>query len=171
MEAETEGKTLLETMGRTVFLSLAALLLMVSCGGGDRILLFSRSQTVDPDGWDKSEVLDFEVPVNDTASVCALLVNLRNRTDYPYRNLYLFVNVKAPDGREIADTLNYALADDSGKWTGAGGMFSKYRENTFYYRNNIVFPMSGTYTVSFRHGMREERLNGIASVGLILKHS
>ncbi|MDR2466433.1 MAG: gliding motility lipoprotein GldH [Prevotellaceae bacterium] len=165
---------MLETMGRTVFLSVAALLMAVSCvscGGGERESLFSRSQTVDPNGWRKDEVLDFEVPVNDTASVFAFMVNLRNRTDYAYKNLYLFVNVKAPDGREMCDTLNYALAYDSGEWTGAGGMFSKYRENTFYYRNNIVFPMLGTYTVSFRHGMREESLNGIASVGLILKHS
>ena len=157
-------------MTRTIIHSVAALLIFVSCDG-DGSLIFTRNQAVGPDGWSKSEVLEFEVPVSDTVSVCAFMVNLRNRTDYAYKNLYLFVNVKAPDGREITDTLNYALAYDSGEWTGGGGVFSKYRENTFFYRNNIVFPMIGIYTVSFRHGMREERLNGISSVGLILKHS
>jgi gliding motility-associated lipoprotein GldH len=80
------------------------------------------------------------------------------------------LNIKAPNGNTTTDTLNFNLAYDDGKWTGSGGLFSKYRENTFLYRKYVKFPEKGSYNINIRHGMRKDNLEGISSVGLILHY-
>jgi gliding motility-associated lipoprotein GldH len=109
--------------------------------------------------------------VEDTLTLYSLSIDLRNRTDYSFQNLYLFLNISAPNGNTTADTLNFTLAYDDGKWTGSGGLFSKFRENTFRYRRYIKFPQKGNYSVNIRHGMRKDDLEGIFSVGLTLNYS
>jgi gliding motility-associated lipoprotein GldH len=121
--------------------------------------------------WNKDTLLKFNIPVEDTVSLYSLSVYLRNRTDYSFQNLYLFLNTMAPNGNATTDTLNYILAHDDGSWTGSGGLFSKYRENTFLYRKYIRFPEKGNYSVTIRHGMRKDNLEGITSVGLTLNYS
>jgi gliding motility-associated lipoprotein GldH len=96
---------------------------------------------------------------------------VRNRTDYSFQNLYIFLDIKAPNGNATVDTLNFVLAHDDGKWIGTGGLFSKFRENAFLYRDYIRFPERGAYSVSIRHGMRKDDLEGISSVGLTLNYS
>jgi gliding motility-associated lipoprotein GldH len=119
--------------------------------------------------WNKNEAVEFTVPVKDTLSWYSISINLRNRTDYAFQNLYLFIKTKSPDGGFTVDTLNYMLARDDGSWTGSGGLFSMYKENVFLYRKYVKFPVKGDYTVNIIHGMREDNLQGIASVGLILQ--
>lgn len=120
--------------------------------------------------WNKDTTLTFCLPIEDTVTLCSLSVYLRNRTDYSFQNLYLFLNIKAPNGNTTTDTLNFNLAYDDGKWTGSGGLFSKYRENTFLYRKYVKFPEKGSYNINIRHGMRKDNLEGISSVGLILHY-
>jgi gliding motility-associated lipoprotein GldH len=121
--------------------------------------------------WNKDSILMFNIPAEDTLAWYSFSIDVRNRTDYSFQNLYIFLNVKAPNGNSIVDTLNFALAYDNGEWTGKGGMFSKYRENSFLYRNYIRFPARGTYSVNIRHGMRKDSLEGISAVGLSLNYS
>jgi gliding motility-associated lipoprotein GldH len=121
--------------------------------------------------WNKDTLLKFSIPVEDTVSWYSLSFDLRNRTDYSFQNLYLFFNIEAPNGNTTADTLNFILAHDDGSWTGSGGVFSKYRENVFQYREYIRFPEKGDYSITIRHGMRKDILEGISSVGLALNYS
>ncbi|MDR0561022.1 MAG: gliding motility lipoprotein GldH [Prevotellaceae bacterium] len=144
------------------------LLFAVSCSDSENV--WQQSVTIPKSVWDKDSVLKFNIPVIDTVSTYTFYVNIRNRLDYDYQNLYLFIRTEAPNGGVTVDTLNYTLAYSSGEWTGKGGIFSKYRENTFMYRNYVMFPVTGIYTVSLRHGMRDNSLQGIASAGLILRN-
>jgi len=121
--------------------------------------------------WNKDSILRIELPVTDTVSVYSLSINVRNKTDYSFQNLYLFLQILAPNGATTTDTLNFTLANDDGSWTGSGGLFSKYKENTFLYRQYVQFPMQGNYSVNVRHGMRKDDLEGIASVGLLINYS
>jgi gliding motility-associated lipoprotein GldH len=121
--------------------------------------------------WNKDTSLKFNIPVEDTVSLFSLFINLRNKTDYSFQNLYLFLNIKSPNGNTTTDTLNFILAYDDGNWTGSGGLFAKYRENMFLYRKYIQFPEKGNYSVNIRHGMRKDDLEGISSIGLTLNYS
>jgi gliding motility-associated lipoprotein GldH len=141
----------------------------VSCV--DRSVVWQQIAFVEDCVWNKDSILKFSIPVEDTLAWYSLSVDIRNRTDYSFQNLYIFLDVKAPNGNTTVDTLNFVLAHDNGRWTGAGGMFSKFRMNVFSYRNYIRFPAPGTYSVNVRHGMRRDDLEGVFSVGLTLNHS
>jgi gliding motility-associated lipoprotein GldH len=137
----------------------------------DRKNVWQQSETITDCIWNKDTALKFNIPVEDTAGWYSLSIGLRNRTDYSFQNLYLFLKITAPSGASTLDTLNVTLANDDGSWIGSGGLFSKYKENTFLYRQYVLFPKKGDYSVTVRHGMRKDDLEGIASVDLILHNS
>jgi gliding motility-associated lipoprotein GldH len=146
-----------------------SILLLYSCADKNRV--WQQNANIKDCVWNKDTVLKFNIPTDDTLSLYSLFIDLRNRTDYSFQNLYLFLNINAPNGNTITDTLNLILARDDGKWIGSGGLFSKFRENIFLYREYIRFPEKGNYSVNIRHGMRKDDLEGIFSVGLTLNYS
>ena len=119
--------------------------------------------TMPHERWHADSLASFRVPVSDTITFYNLFVNVRNTTDYPYQNLYLFINITAPNGASVRDTFECYLADDHGKWLGKGK--GKLRDNRFIYRENIRFGTEGDYTVTLQQAMRVEQLKGISEVG------
>ncbi len=113
--------------------------------------------------WHADSVVSFTVPITDTLSYFNLFVNLRNTSDYPYQNLYLFIDIAAPNGAAIRDTFECYLADEHGKWLGKGrhGLY----DNRFMYREKVRFGTTGDYRVSLQQGMRTDELKGISEVG------
>jgi gliding motility-associated lipoprotein GldH len=87
---------------------------------------------------------------------------------YPFKNLWLFYDIRLPDGSLENDTLEVVLADDFGKWTGQG--ISIYH-NEFPLKMNYQFPDTGQYMIVFRQGMRENMLAGIEDIGLMIVKS
>jgi gliding motility-associated lipoprotein GldH len=74
----------------------------------------------------------------------------------------------------VIDTLQYEMADASGKFLGNG--FSEIKENKLFYKERKVFPISGNYSIEIRHAMRKngainaiENLNGIQDVGFSIE--
>jgi gliding motility-associated lipoprotein GldH len=100
-----------------------------------------------------------------------MYITLRNDEQYPYSNLFLIAEMTGPDGASERDTLEYEMADASGNWMGTG--YGSVKENKLWYRENIVFPDSGVYTVTVSHAMRKNgsvegilELPGVLDVGL-----
>jgi gliding motility-associated lipoprotein GldH len=145
-----------------------AVLSLVSCT--DRSAVWQQNIAVKDGIWNKDSVLIFDIPAEDTVRLYSMSIHVRNRTDYSFQNLYLFLTVEAPNKQTISDTLNFNLAYDDGQWTGSGGVFSKYRENIFLYRKYIRFPEQGIYRVTVRHGMRKDNLEGVSSIGMALNY-
>jgi len=126
--------------------------------------LFEDYKTIEGSGWDKDSIAKFSFTIDKDYWSYNLSINVRNRGDYPNSNLWLFVDITAPDYTTIKDTIEYQLALPSGKWTGkgTGGMYS----NRFPFRENVFFPKPGVYTISIRHAMRTNPLSGISDIGL-----
>ena len=147
-----------------------ALLLCSACNNTPDVA-FEKTLVINNGLWDKSNVASIDMPVDDTLQFYDMQVYVRNRNDYPFSNLYLFITVTAPSGATVTDTMNYVLADDHGKWRGKGS--SQLWDNRFSFRNNIRFISSGNYNVQIRHGMRDEdleseHLSGITDIGVRL---
>lgn len=138
-------------------------LCFISLAACDRNRVYEDSQQL-PKSWDKDSLARFEVPIEDSLSVNSVYITVRNASEYPYSNLYLFVTTVAPSGAYVTDTLECILADDSGKWLGKG--FAKYWDHRFPMRKNVKFPEKGKYTISVQQGMRDENLVGIHDVGV-----
>jgi len=129
--------------------------------------LYEDYKTLESSGWDKDTIAKFSFAIDKNYLSYNLTLNVRNRGDYPYSNLWLFVDITAPDYTTIRDTIEYQLALPNGKWTGkgTGGLYS----NHLSFRENVFFPLNGKYTISVRHAMRLNPLIGVSDIGLEVK--
>jgi len=152
-------------------LILALMVLVVSC---DSKRVFDEYKTV-PNVWNKDSIMSFSIHPPDSIKPYNLFVNLRNTSQYKYSNIFLIVEMVFPHGKTIKDTLEYRMADPSGKFLGSGIMDVK--ENKLWYKENVIFNESGDYTVNIQHAMREngkvngvEALEGITDIGFRIEH-
>jgi len=126
--------------------------------------IYERSVNTDNGEWNKGKAFNFEIPVSDTINGYNIFIELRNNNEYPYSNLYLFINTNSPNCACKKDTVELTLADDKGKWLGNG--LGGVRSNELLFKNNIRFPVSGNYKIEILQGMRDEVLKGIMDIGL-----
>ena len=129
----------------------------------DRRKVFEAYHKIDEKGWNKDSVVVFNVHLTDTMKNHNLYVNIRNKGNYPYSNIYLFLSVGSPDGTMHTDTVEFTLADPSGKWRGKG--IGGLHDNQIPYKNKVYFPRQGYYKFMIKHGMRDNVLQGIRDVG------
>jgi len=141
-----------------VFLVLLGLL-FVSC---DSNRVFDTYKPL-PNSWHKDSIVSFKINPPDSIKPYNLFVNLRNTNAYKYSNLFLIVEMVFPHGKTIKDTLEYRMADPSGKLLGTG--YTDVKENKLWYKEAVVFNESGEYTVNIQHAMREHgKVNGVTEL-------
>jgi gliding motility-associated lipoprotein GldH len=126
--------------------------------------LFEKTQDISKNKWDKNQIVRFDVNVKDTIHGYNIFVNVRNSSDYSYKNLFLFINTTSPNGFTKRDTVELTLADDKGKWLGTGIGGVNNIEKT--YKKNVRFPVSGNYKIELFQAMRNDILEGIMDVGI-----
>ncbi len=147
-------------MIRNVFFLVTLALLAAAC---DPDKVFEENREIAEHTWKMGDALHFKVPVEDTLSPQSVFINVRNYSDYPYSNLYLFIHVTSPAGDEVTDTVNFVLADKRGRWLGRGiGDLYFIR---LPYKQNIRFPYKGIYLFDIMQGMRTD-LTGIRDIGV-----
>ena len=136
-------------------------LIITACG---RNILFTDSVTMPDKTWQLSNIPEFSYEVNDTVSKTNVSFTIRTGSDFPFRNIFLFVTAISPDGKSITDTLEYELADEKGNWYGKGS--GDVHELNLPYRSNVFFPLKGPYIFKIQHGMRIGDLKGVYDLGL-----
>lgn len=142
-------------------------LLLAACDGS---VYYDESRSVDEHGWPTSEVLTFDVDVDDTVHQFDFLVGVRNSVGYPYRNTFLFITTIFPDGAVAHDTLECPLADASGRWYGK--TVGRYVDSRYRLRNTSArFPMEGLYRFEVVNGMRDSAIAGIKDISLRIEYA
>ncbi|PQJ69020.1 MULTISPECIES: gliding motility lipoprotein GldH [Polaribacter] len=151
---------------------LATLFLLLSC---DDVTDFNQYKSIGSEGWKANEKVVFEFDVKDTISKKNLFINIRNNNTYAYSNLYLITELVFPNETKVIDTLQYEMADKTGRFLGAG--FTEIKENKLFYKEKKAFPISGKYIFNVRHAMRKngdvnpiEFLQGIQDVGFSIEN-
>lgn len=137
--------------------------LFVSISACDHKKVFEAYHKIDEKGWNKDSVVVFKVYLTDTIKNQNLFVNIRNKGTYAYSNIYLFLSINSPDGKMRTDTVEFTLADPSGKWRGSG--IGGLHDNQIPYKSSIYFPHKGEYKFMIKQGMRDNVLQGIRDVG------
>ena len=146
-------------------LALGIVLGLTACGSE---VLFAGSKPLDAAiGWASDDVAKFDWQVSDTLQRLDFFIDLRHNQDYPFTNLYLFVDYTFPNGLARRDTISCELADDRGRWFGSG--IGNLIEHRIGFRQNTGFPLKGDYTVKIAHGMRVDPLPGMLDVGFRLE--
>jgi len=113
--------------------------------------------------WSKDNVIEFNFSDLDTIQKHNVFINIRNDETFPFNNLFIIAELDYPDGKSIIDTLEYQMALPDGKWLGKGA--GSLKENKLWYKENIVFPTKGVYTLRLSHAMRKNgNVNGILNL-------
>ena len=146
-----------------IFLILG-LALFSSCGFN---YTYNEIVEIEDAKWYKDEIAHFEVEINDSLGSQNFILNLRNNTDYRYSNLFIFMTTYFPNGNVTRDTIECVLADQTGRWLGKG--WSNIKENEILLKSDLRFPLTGKYEFYIQQAMRQDTLEGIESVGLIIE--
>ena len=128
---------------------------------------YSESSVVDTSGWYSSDTLVYNFSIQDSIARFNSQIDLSHTGNYPYSNLYLFIDITFPNNKHRVDTLECVLADKRGKWYGKGlGDMVNHRID---YLDEIAFPLNGDYEIAITHGMRRDPLEEITDLGLRLE--
>lgn len=149
---------------KQIFIYITGIFLIIGIVSCDRKRVFEAYKTLDDNGWNKDSVVIFDVALSDTIKNHNLYVNIRNKGTYPYSNLWLFLSVGSPDGKMVTDTVEFSLAEASGRWKGSG--IGDLHDNQILYKSSVYFPHKGNYTFHIKQGMRDNVLPGIRDIGI-----
>lgn len=149
----------------TKFSGILCLVLLNCCQTNE---LYDKTFSFPDDSWSYDDVVDFEFTVPDTTKPYDLYLQLRNSGKYSYRNIWLFIETKAPNGNVLRDTLEIMLADETGRWLGKG--IGNVNEMQISYKENAYFLNRGIFNVSVQHAMRDSVLVGIMDFGFRLQY-
>ncbi|MBN2868908.1 MAG: gliding motility lipoprotein GldH [Flavobacteriaceae bacterium] len=142
--------------------NIIVLLLFVLVMSCDSKAVYDEYKSVST-AWNKEDVVSFKINPPDSIKPYNLFVNLRNTNAYKFSNLYLIVEMKFPHGKEITDTLQYAMTKPNGEWLGEG--LSSVKENKLWYKEGVVFKEKGEYKVNIQHAMRQNgNVNGVVNL-------
>lgn len=126
--------------------------------------MYHSYQSLPSKGWEKSDTLFFHIPISDSLRDLHLSVEVRNESNYPYQDLYLFVSHNLQDSITWSvDTVMLTLANKEGKWLGTG-WGSLYQSATPM--KSVVTKHPGNYTFKVTHGMKDNNLQGINDIGI-----
>lgn len=120
-------------------------------------------------GWGHDSLAVFRTQISNIDTPYDITFQIRNENNYRYSNLWLFVDVISPDGEMIRDTAECILAYNDGTWMGSG--WGSLYTIQCPYRMSSRFAKPGTYTFRIAHGMRDEDIIGIHSIGLRIRES
>ncbi|WP_245531775.1 gliding motility lipoprotein GldH [Anaerophaga thermohalophila] len=145
----------------TLLIFLVFILAFTACNRGT---IYETGKAFRDQLWHKDSTLVFKPVVEDTSQVINIGFSLEHNNDYPYSNLWLFVDVESPDGKMQTDTIEYFLAEPDGQWIGKGS--DKERTLYWLYRRDVKLSSPGQLTFSVTQGMRRDELPGIQSFSL-----
>ncbi|SDD70865.1 protein involved in gliding motility GldH [Pricia antarctica] len=145
---------------RSALLILTISAVLFSC---NTELVKSEFRATNGGAWNKDNTIEFNFSEIDTVQRHNMFINIRNDATFPYSNLFLIAELEFPTGETVKDTLQYEMALPDGTWLGKG--FGSIKENKLWYKENIVFPTSGVYTIRISQAMRKNgSVNGVANL-------
>lgn len=131
-------------------------------------IFYEKIDKIPNETWNVNNKLVYEFEIKDSMAFYDIYINVRNTTDYPYQNLYIFLTNQFPSGIQMVDTLGCVLCDPFGKWYGKGN--GNMKENKFLLRKQVRFQQKGKYIFTVQQGMREDDLKGIANFGITFEN-
>ena len=153
-------------LSKVFFLISVSFFFLLSC---DSNRIYEVNYEIPEGSWDKDVAKIYNIEIEDTSLFYNIIVNVRNKNDYPYSNLYLFMEMTSPSDKFISDTLEMKLANKTGKWNGTG--IGNLWQNQIKLLSGVKMNEKGQYTVKINQGMRDENLIGISDVGLRIEKS
>lgn len=161
----TEKKSLVMKQNKVYYCLFIILIVCLSCNNRETYFQF---YDLNEAKWSKLDTLYFDI---DSTLIepnvnYEMTIELTNDSDYPYQNIWLYVQDNITSENFNRFELQYELADEMGRWYGSG--FGALYQVSLNYKNPISFPEKKNYQLKIVQGMRDEPLTGIDKVGVKL---
>tara|TARA_Y100000766_G_C18852097_1_gene578701 strand:- start:884 stop:1360 length:477 start_codon:yes stop_codon:yes gene_type:complete len=147
-----------------IVISLAFLIFKLSFLSNKTI--YSDYYNIPNNQWLLKDTLIFNLPM-EQQSINQYNIQLFGKInqDYLYSNLFLFVDLYSENKKIKRDTLSILMYDSFGK------PVQKNIGNTQFFNLNYLptFKINKNYKLKIVHGMRNDKLNGVESIGLKIK--
>lgn len=154
---------------KVIISKISILLVVILFSACNNNVVYDENKEVNQQAWKTTDKLYYEIDITDTIKSYKLAINIRNTIEYPYSNIYFYMNTILPNGKVTkCDTIECYLAYPDGTWKGKGN--SKIRDNRFWIAKNIKFEQKGKYTFELRQATIDSTLKGICDVGLHLEY-
>lgn len=154
---------------KVIINKISILLVAILFSACNNNVVYDENKEVNQQAWKTTDKLYYEVDITDTIKDYKLAINIRNTIEYPYSNIFFYLNTILPNGKVTkCDTIECYLAYPDGTWKGKGS--SKIRDNRFWIAKNIKFEQKGKYTFELRQATIDSTLKGICDVGLHLEY-
>jgi gliding motility-associated lipoprotein GldH len=124
--------------------------------------VFEKTTAFPKHFWEGNVKPTFSFEINDTTSLYNLFVVLRHEDGYRYKNIWLNVQMQAPD-TSLSIKREFVLADNT-KWLGTA--MSDIIEHRINFNNTPVKLKKGIYNFTLQQVMREEPLQYILNAGI-----
>jgi len=144
---------------------LMLLMIAIVISSCDSSVIFDEQKDLQAQQWHQDSVLSYSFEADTLfCKAVKFSFNIRHNIDYAYKNMWLFVNIDAPNREPIIDTINLEFMDNHGNWLNhvKGGTI---KESKHYYRYALPNPPKGLYKIEVKQGMREKVLKNVVSVG------
>ncbi len=153
-------------------LLLISLLQVIACHNP---VVFEQTKDINTTAWHKDSIVQMQFVPQDTVKAYDIFFLIRNDNAYPYANLFLIA--KMDNGKQtLVDTLEYAMADEKGRWLGSG--IWDLKESKLIYKQNYRFKDTIPVKISLQQAVRKSRqilgdetLPGIKTVGIIIEEA
>lgn len=146
-------------MRKLIFILLCGI--MFSCS--DEALMDQR-ENFDNNSWGYQQKVSFDYEAKDSTDLVDILILFRTTIDYAYSNMFVIMETSMPNETTDTDTLQFILAEPSGKWI--GNRVGNIVEFEIKVSKSVKFPEKGVYYFSFQHGMQDEVLNEVLDFGM-----
>ena len=135
-------------------------LLLASCSGNTVYDHYNHTSVL---GWDRGEVLTYDVPRMKQEAKYATSLGLRVSGAYPFQSLTLIVEQTVIPGRKTTrDTLNCQIYDSKGTVKGEGISYFQYH----FLVSEKDLKQGDSLHVTVRHDMRREIIPGVSDIGI-----
>jgi len=151
----------MQIKGRIHSVLFLVLAVLSACGSQP---LFEETYDFKDHSWGSGESPAFSFQSKDTLTPYNFVVTLRTTPDYEYSNLWVFMYTESPNGNLRKDTLNFPLAEPSGKWIGKNT--GSVIEHEVLIGFNRVFPQSGNYLIRFEQAIPDPEVKHVLDIGL-----
>ena len=138
---------------------------LISCNSST----FDKTFSVEKGQWRSADTMAFEFEIKDAAKLYDIFVEIDHNANFAYQNMYCLVESYAPAGLAQRQVNALELATKKGKWIGECSGENCVRKIPFII--NTQFDVPGTYKIVFTQYTRNETLEGINSLRLIVNEA
>lgn len=133
-----------------------------------QIDLYERTVDIPKHAWKSDFTPTFSFTIKDTTSLYGASLILRHTDAYPYNNIWLSIQVEAPDTLYVFRTEQRLGSNEQG-WLGTG-LNDVYEHrlslNTALENAGVSFRRAGVYTFRLTQLMREDPLPHVLQAGI-----